>query len=259
MKSNDTIQLYNETYFLSQVDGFSEYEEFSGIFDHLFERFQKNIKLMNLQTHHSYLEFGCGRGEICIYHALSGGVAVGVDYSNSAINIARKKAAKLNASVSFHETSFADFTLKENSYDRILASEFIEHISEDEGLAFLEIAHRALKPGGKLLIFTHPNTLQRRFGYPLIKIIKRIQGIKLPNKQEDENSEHYKMYHLNEQNYFTLKKSAEKTGFSNYKVNYDEDILDGKDFFLKKIIKIIILSTYLKHIFLRNLYLLAEK
>lgn len=257
-KSTDVKEIYDEKYFLKQVDGFKEYGDFSGKHHQLFERYRRNISLLDLRKEHSYLEYGCGRGEVCIFHAARGGAVVGVDYSEDAIALAREKAKKLNFSIDFHVCSFSDFPAGENKFDRILASEFIEHISASEGAVFFELAYRALKPGGKLLVFTFPNTLQRKYGYPVFRLIMVLFGRRFPKVQTDMLSEHYKLYHLNEQNYFTLRDNARTAGFSELEIGYDIGYYE-KSGFLKNTIKKIVQKSFLRHLFLTNLYLLAEK
>lgn len=257
-KSTDVKEIYDQKYFLNQVDGFKEYEDYSGRYEQLFERYQRNISLLELNKEHSYLEYGCGRGEVCIFHAARGGAVVGVDYSEDAIALAREKAKVLNLPIEFHVCSFSEYCAEENKFDRILASEFIEHISEGEGNIFFELAYRALKPGGKLLVFTFPNTLQRKYGYPFFRLIMMLFGRRLPRIQPDTLSEHYKLYHLNEQSYFSLRDSAKKSGFSKFKIGYDIPY-HKKSGLTKNIIKKIVHKSFLRHLFLTNLYLLCEK
>ncbi len=256
--SSDTINLYNQNYFLNAVDGFEEYSKFNGEFSNLFERYQKNINLLDLSSNHNYLEFGCGRGEVCIYHALQGGESTGIDYSEDAINMAIDKARSIGVNVNFISSSFSDVNLKENSYDRILASEFIEHISAEEGLKFAKIAYKALRPGGKILIFTYPNTIQRKVGYPILRAIKFLQGITLPKMQPDTVDDHYRLYHLNEQNYFSLKKLLLAAEFKEIEAGYDFS-LSAETGFIKKMALKIIESTFLRHLFFKNLYAIAHK
>lgn len=257
-KSTDVKHIYNEDYFLNQVDGCAEYEYFQGEYDQLFERYRNNLNLLDLKKSHDYLEYGCGRGEVCIYHSLQGGDAVGVDYSEDAINLAKNKSKELKANVNFFISSFSDFNAGQNRFDRIMASEFIEHISIEEGEKFFKLAYDALKPGGKLLIYTYPNTLQRKYGYPIIRLLSLLRGKVLPKIQEDMLSEHYKLYHLNEQNYFCLYKSAKKNKFSKIKVGYDIKYYESSGVIKRKIKKLIFKSP-LRHVFGNHLYLLAEK
>lgn len=258
MKSLDVKAIYSGEYFLKAVDGYREFSGFDGTFDSLFLRYQRNVELLDLQPKHKLLEIGCGRGEVCIFHALRGGVAKGVDYSADAINLAREKAASLNAQVEFMESSFDGLREPSETYDRILASEFIEHISAEEGAMFFQAAFSMLKPSGKLLVFTMPNTLQRRYGYPIQRIWAALHGKWLPKQQDDTISEHYKLYHLNEQNYFSLKKFADQAGFGKFVIGYDGEA-DPSQSKSKRLIRSIIKLSPLRHILLSNLYLLAEK
>ena len=258
MKSVDVKSIYDKKYFLEAVDGYNEFKEFDGSFDSLFDRYKRNVTLLKLKSEHRYLEIGCGRGEICIWHGLNGGNAKGIDFSTDAINLAKLKAEKLNSPAVFLEASFSELLEPNNYYDRILASEFIEHISKNEGQNFFRVAYATLKPGGLLLIYTMPNTLQRRYGYPIYRLWCILKGKRLPKKQDDTLSEHYKLYHLNEQNYFQLRRSAIDAGFSNFIIGYDNEGTKNKSY-LKQLILNFIAVTPLRHLFLSNLYMLAEK
>lgn len=256
--SVDSIALYDSEYFLRQVDGFNEFADFKGRFDELFERYRRNVKLLGLDYFHKYLEFGCGRGEICIYHAVNGGDSTGVDYSRDAIALAKAKAEKLSVNVGFYAESFSNFMPAIGGYDRILAAEFIEHISRDEGELFMNIAYGALRRGGRLLIYTHPNTLQRKYGYPILRFIFSLRGRGLPKQQPDTLSEHYKHYHLNEQNYYSLRSMARRLGASKFEIGYDSyDYVPNQK--IKNFIRYIIKRTPLRHLFLTDLYMIIEK
>ncbi len=252
MRSLDVLKIYNTDYYLKQVDGWQNFPDFDGKYESLFPRFKRNVELLDLRPEHKLLEIGCGRGEICIYHSLRGGFSKGVDYSVDAITLARKKAAELGAGSVFVISSFCDLNEAHNYYDRILASEFIEHISSEEGEIFLKLAYSWLKPGGKILVFTWPNNLYRKYGYKLIRLHGFIKGKKLPPVMPDTLHEHYKLYHINEQNFFTLRRLAKKSGFKKIFVNYD---VSGQS----SLIKNIFLKTPFRHILFNNLYLIAEK
>jgi len=108
------------------------------------------------------------------------------------------------------------------------------------------------------MVFTFPNTLQRRYGYPITRAFAALLGKKLPKQQDDTLSEHYKLYHLNEQNYFSLKRMVINAGFSSFKIDYDLDYLERR-LNIKVLTKKIIDRTPFRHIFFSNLYLIAEK
>jgi cyclopropane fatty-acyl-phospholipid synthase-like methyltransferase len=259
-KSTDVIEIYNEDYFLNQVDGYNEFLNFDGTLEALYPRYQRNIELLGLQPTHNMLEIGCGRGEVCIYHALRGGRAKGVDYSEDAINLARSKSVSLGLDTEFITASFHELADQNNTYDRILASEFIEHISKSEGESFFKMSYSMLKPKGKLLVYTMPNTLYRRYGYPMYRFINLLKGRVLPKVMEDMRSEHYQLYHLNEQNYHNLAFLAKQAGFLKFKVGYDIKTHAGHaESVVKRLVKNIVAKTPLRHILLNNLYVLAEK
>lgn len=258
MKSIDVKNIYDGNYFLKQVDGFAEFEKFDGTLKTMTDRYQRNINLLRLENNHKLLEVGCGRGEVCMYHVKNGGSAIGVDYSSDAIEIARNKARMLKIAVDFINCSFHEIEEPENSYDRILASEFIEHISREEGIDFLKSAYKILKPGGKLLIFTYPNTLFRKYGYPIYRIFSLLLGRRLPKVMPDTLTEHYRSYHLNEQNFRSLNSMVKIAGFKKYVINYDVDLVN-RDSNVKSFIFRLISATPLRHIFFCNLYVLAEK
>jgi cyclopropane fatty-acyl-phospholipid synthase-like methyltransferase len=250
--SKDVKHLYNESYFLNDATGHLEFIDFKGKFEQLIDKFQFAIGSLGLNSSHSLLDIGCGRGEIVIYHAMNGGKAEGVDFSEDAISLAKAKAKELGADCKFHVISF-EYIPEEFKYDRIVANDFIEHISEKESLLFINKCSNLLNKGGRLVIFTYPNTLRRKYGYRIIRLFSIIKNKPLPERETDTTSDHYKQYHLNEQNYFTLKKLAAKGGFKNVRVIYfDRSIKDS-------IFKKILVYTPFRHLILKGLTMIAEK
>ena len=251
MRSIDVKHIYSDRYYREQVDGCLCFDSFDGSFQSLFERYQKNVQILGLQPNHRFLDVGCGRGEICIYHACQGGESVGIDFSEEAITIALEKSSCCKIPPLFLAGPFQ--VMQEfGGFDRILASEFIEHISPEEGNEFMHLAWKALKPQGKLLIYTYPNTLQRRFGYSMLRLHGRIVGFPLPSEQADTLSPHYREYHLNEQNFISLRSLAKRAGFAKYRVTYD---MPEYCSLLGKLVEV----SPLHHLFDTNLVLVAEK
>lgn len=257
INSTDVKNIYHDQYFLTQVEGFGEFSDFGGNYDQLFSRYKLNIRHLDLKPTDDFLDIGCGRGEIVMYHKKNGGsVSVGIDFSESAILIAQNKNNQLGLKCDFICCSFNDIP-ETRQYDKILASEFIEHISKEEGELFIKKTLRLLKPGGRLLVHTHPNTIQRRYGYRLIRYFNFLLFKRLPLQQADTLDEHYKMYHLNEQNYFSLKNMAKRAGYTKYRVFYDSPELPKNSFkfYRRKIIS----HTFLRHLLLNDLILTAVK
>jgi cyclopropane fatty-acyl-phospholipid synthase-like methyltransferase len=252
MKSSDVKDIYDESYFLGQVDGYNEFSDFNATADSLFDRYKLNIKALDLQPADKYLEIGCGRGEIVMFHSKQGGVALGVDFSADAIALANAKKEEIGLECEFKACSFAEIE-SDIKWDKILASEFIEHISEEEGVNFFEKAHQLLRIGGRLVVYTYPNTLQRSYGYPLARLYNLLIKRKLlPKIPDDMLHEHYKKFHLNEQSIFSLKKYAIKSEFKIRYIGYDNPIS-------KSLIGRLIDISPFRHILRKNLLLVAEK
>jgi cyclopropane fatty-acyl-phospholipid synthase-like methyltransferase len=250
--SKDVRHLYTETYFMESATGHDEFKVFEGKFEQLIDKFQMVINLLNLRKSDRLLDIGCGRGELVIYHSLNGGEATGVDFSDEAIKLAREKAIGLKADCIFLICSFENIN-EEVRFDRIVSIDFIEHISVVEGKAFFKKCYNLLKNEGRLIIYTYPNTIRRRYGYKLIRMFSLIKRNPLPEKEPDTISDHYKQYHLNEQNYFSLIKSARDAGFGKVKVQYFDPSI--KDSFLKSLL----INTPFRHFFLKGLTLIADK
>jgi cyclopropane fatty-acyl-phospholipid synthase-like methyltransferase len=250
--SKDVRHLYTETYFMENATGHDEFKTFEGKYEQLIDKFRMVINQLNLHQSDRLLDIGCGRGEMVIYHALNGGDATGVDFSDEAIKLAKVKASELKAQCNFQINSFEKIE-EEIKFDRAVSIDFIEHISVEEGKVFFKKCYNLLNPGGRLIVYTYPNTIRRRIGYRLIRLFSIIKRKPLAKQEPDTISDHYKQYHLNEQNYFNLRKSAQDAGFRKVSVQYFD--LSIKDSFLKSVLK----STPFRHLFLKGLTLIADK
>lgn len=236
MKSADIQDEYTLEYYLSHVDGWEEWKKFDGT--HVTGRYRRNVEFLQLLKGEALLDVGCGRGEVCIYHARHSGSATGVDYSPSALRIAKAKVREIEKKtrrklriqffLSLHELPYATF-------DKILMSEVIEHLDTLEGAFWLRELWSRLKPGGRLLIFTTPNTLTS-IGDKLLFWKHRDKHV-VP------------LHHINELNYFRLKKLARRAGLENLKMWYEET--EGVPRW--------IVGNPLRHLFCSGLTMTADK
>lgn len=258
MHSRDTRHAYSRDYFLKQVDGATEYSDFSAKPEQLFHRYARNRQMLGLQPEHRFLDVGCGRGELVMVHAAQGGQATGIDYAPEAIAIARAKAGELGITCEFIEGSF-ELLDRTRRYDRILASELIEHISVCEGELFFRLAWELLAPGGRLLVYSYPNVLQRRVGYKIQRWLYMIAtGRPMPAVQPDTTGEHYRLYHLNEQTHRSLRRLALRGGFKKTTIGYDPVPVEARTR-AGRLFKLISQRGPLRHFFTTDLFCLAEK
>ena len=91
------------------------------------------------------LDIGCGPGDI-VSHLDPSIDYTGVDLSAAYIDSARKKFGTRGR---FLNESVAELTLREpGSFDRVMANGLIHHLTDAEVRQLLDVAQRALKPGG---------------------------------------------------------------------------------------------------------------
>jgi 2-polyprenyl-3-methyl-5-hydroxy-6-metoxy-1,4-benzoquinol methylase len=101
----------------------------------------------------SFLDVGCGSGELVCQMARRGVDATGVDYAPEMIDLASKKARDEGiARAKFVCRSIFEFSMQSESYDLISANGFIEYISQQELQSFFDIVAEALAPGGSFVV-----------------------------------------------------------------------------------------------------------
>jgi cyclopropane fatty-acyl-phospholipid synthase-like methyltransferase len=59
--SKDVRHLYTEEYFMESATGHDEFKIFDGKFEHLIDKFQMVISLLDLHKSDILLDIGCGR------------------------------------------------------------------------------------------------------------------------------------------------------------------------------------------------------
>jgi cyclopropane fatty-acyl-phospholipid synthase-like methyltransferase len=94
------------------------------------------------------LEIGCGPGTIARY--LPRAEYVGFDVSSRYIEMARKRFPQAQ----FICERVSQFSLQnQQSFDTVLAIGIVHHLDDQEARQLFQIAHDALKSGGKLITF----------------------------------------------------------------------------------------------------------
>jgi len=94
------------------------------------------------------LEIGCGPGTVAGY--LSGSEYVGFDVSSKYIEMARKRFPQAQ----FFCERVSKFSLAiQQSFDTVLALGIVHHLDDQEARQLFQIAHDALRSGGKLVTF----------------------------------------------------------------------------------------------------------
>jgi len=110
------------------------------------------------------LDAGCGVGTFAYHCARKGCECVGLDYSALSIASARRVCAERGVAARFEQCDVcARIPFPDGYFDKIVAADFIEHITAGQKASFLAEAWRVLKPGGQMVVFT-PNGIREWIG-----------------------------------------------------------------------------------------------
>lgn len=113
-----------------------------------------NLKKLQLEQGDSLLDVGCGEGRHVIHACLEYNVlGIGVDLSLRDLHIANERFAPFanyntNCHFSLQQTDATHLPFADNSFDKIICSEVLEHIENYIGV--LQEIKRVLKPNGIL-------------------------------------------------------------------------------------------------------------
>lgn len=97
------------------------------------------------------LDVGCADGSSARVFKAGGKYVAGIDILPEHL----KKASKVCDEVKLVDSS-KKIPYENGTFDAIYAGEFIEHLTESDGLRFLKECHRVLRPSG-VLVLTTPN------------------------------------------------------------------------------------------------------
>lgn len=206
--SNDLRQAYTSQYYLRDCGGFDSYKKTKGkrLAD---ARLKALAMIASLKNRGRVLELGCGRGELTYHFAKQGFEVTAVDYSQSAIGLAKKcfeGEDSYERNVSFIQDNVCTAPL-EGHYDLATASDLIEHLLPSELDLMYERVAKHLKPDGVFVIHTFPNLWLYQYEHPRRKRIAASVGAYLPDQPR---TRYELLMHINEQSPRTLKKQLSK-------------------------------------------------
>jgi SAM-dependent methyltransferase len=109
------------------------------------------------------LDLGCGGGQVAMMFAKRGCVTHGIDFSPTAVSLAKANANKAGLSIDFSEGDCLTLTAFTDHSIDVIADNHVWHciVDRQDRRAFLQAAYRVLKRGG--LIFSE--TMTREGGF----------------------------------------------------------------------------------------------
>ncbi len=136
------------------------------------------------------LEIGCGLGTDGAQFAQAGADYTGVDLTDAAVELARKRFELFNLPGSFRVADAENLDFQENSFDMVYSHGVLHHTPDTSG-AVREI-HRVLKPGGRAVVMLyHRDSYNYRVNIRLLRragahLLKWEAGLKLVHRLTNE-------------------------------------------------------------------------
>lgn len=205
-------ELYTREYFTTDCEGYHLLESGCEV---LPERIQEALAAAGDLEGRWVLDVGCGRGELACEAARRGAHAVGVDYAPAAIELSMERRGAmpppLRERVEFRLADAKGLDFPDGSFDVVFMIDVYEHLHPYEIEHTLGEIRRVLRPWGRLVVHTGPNTWFYRVGYPLVRWAARLMlRRELP---EDLRGQYDDVMHVNEQSPLSLHRGLTAAGF----------------------------------------------
>lgn len=101
------------------------------------------------------VDLGCGWGTFGFALSETVGEVLGIDFSGQSIELCNERLkADPRPNLSFQCADAADTGLTTASTDLVIAADLFEHVYPEDTLRIVREAHRILKPGGRLSVWT---------------------------------------------------------------------------------------------------------
>lgn len=149
------------------------------------------LRKLNPTAADKILDLGCGVGAFVYHSVLAGAMAWGIDYSKKSIEVATQLSNLYNfkdkATFLVHDVTNDTLPFNDEFFDKVVAADFIEHITHFDKEKVIKEVRRVLKTDGALIIYT-PNSIREFFGY-----LKRrlLRAFKTKSNFKDETKLHF--------------------------------------------------------------------
>jgi ubiquinone/menaquinone biosynthesis C-methylase UbiE len=136
------------------------------------------------------LEIGCGLGTDGAQFARAGADYVGIDLTEAAVDLARKRFELSDLPGTFSTADAEKLDFEDNSFDLVYSHGVLHHTPDTE--AAVSEVHRVLKPGGRAVVMLyHRGSYNYRFNIRIFRragahLLKSDTGLKLAAKLSGE-------------------------------------------------------------------------
>lgn len=200
----DLKNTYDTVYYMNDCGGYDSFKRYGGkkITD---GRILAANYLADPHGNDIILDIGSGRGELSYLLSKKTKKVIGLDYSESAINIATATYSNMT-NLNFIQEDILKYN-PDFKFDKILMTDVVEHIEDDKLYRTFEKISKLLNNNGILIIHTAPNKLNYKYAYnKKYKLAKSI-GSYIPSNPRTFYED---LMHINEQTPAKLKNSLKR-------------------------------------------------
>ncbi len=136
------------------------------------------LHLLNVKKEEKILDVGCEDGAMMVYTGLLGAEVNGVDICPDSVEKANKYLSKYSVKGKAVIGDARRINFPDNYFDKVISSDFLEHMNAKDNIQVLKEMRRVVRPGGIIVIKT-PNLVYLRFSR-VYKMLSRLLRFKNP-------------------------------------------------------------------------------
>lgn len=218
-------KIFDKDYYYNICLGSEEFKKSGGVLLH--KKVKQMIDKLEVTKTMNVLEIGCGRGDTALYIARKVNSVHAIDYSMDGISIAKniqkKYSKEIQKKVTFAVMKATDLAFKNDQFDLVLLIDVIDHLNKKEQEKTLKEISRVLKKDGRFFIRTCANSIllsytYKYYIYPVNRLLtwldKKIKHTDYASLPQDPRTKEQKRQHINEPDYYTLRRLFKKYLFS---------------------------------------------
>lgn len=181
------------------------------------------LHLLDPRPGKSILDIGCAEGATMVYCGLQGATVYGQDWDRDLVAEANRQLDRYGITGEARIGDARDLSsFGDNTFDGVIASDFVEHFTDDDKVRILREAARVLKPGGVIVLKT-PNLAYLRLSllFKRVRAMLRFENpfrIVIPHTEPSADGGHPQ--HIGLCTRWRLARCLERAGLMNYALFY---------------------------------------